>query len=90
MATPIYATAWGVRRWGGHSGRRWGVVERFGSWFGGGTPLYDGSGQPTPDGDSSIGGRTPAYVAAPPPLLAPQDAATTPQPSSVAIVVPRG
>ena len=90
MASPIYNTSWaGGRQWGQSSGRRWGVVNRIGSWFGGSTPLYDGSGQPAPDSDGSLGSGTPAYLAAPPPTNVTQDAATAPQPKSVAIVVPR-
>lgn len=90
MASPIYNTSWaGGRQWGQSSGRRWGVVNRIGSWFGGSTPLYDGSGQPAPDSDGSIGSGTPAYRAAPPQMVATQNAATAPQPNPVAIVVPR-
>ena len=90
MASPIYNTSWaGGRYWGHSPGRRWGVVNRAGSWFRGGTPQYDGSGQPTPDSDGSIGSGTPAYLAAPPQTSVPQDAATAPQPNTVAIVVPR-
>lgn len=92
MATPIYNTSanWaGGRHWGRSSGRRGGVVDRVGSWFGGGTPQYDGSGQPAPDSDGSLGSGTPAYMAAPPQMGVTQDAATAPQPNQVAIVVPR-
>jgi hypothetical protein len=88
VATPIYNTSWaGGRQWG-PSRRPWAVVESVGSWFGGGTPLYTGPGQPPPDGDSSIGGAL-AYLAAPPQMGAADDDAATPQPNSVAIVVPR-
>jgi hypothetical protein len=90
VATPVYNTSWaGSRPWGNSFGRRWGVVDRVGSWFGGGTPQYDGSGQPAPDSDGSLGSGTPAYMAAPPPTVVTQDAATEPQPNPVAIVVPR-
>jgi hypothetical protein len=90
VATPVYNTSWaGGRTWGQPFGRRWGVVDRVGSWFGGGTPQYDGSGQPTPDSDGSLGSGTPTYLAAPPPTVVTQDAATEPQPNPVAIVVPR-
>lgn len=86
MATPIYHTSWST---GGtcvsSSGRRGGVVERVGSWFGGSTPQYTGSGQPAPD-SSSLGSGTPVYLAAHPLT---QDVATAPQPKPVAIVVPR-
>ena len=87
MATPVYNTSWAEGHWA--RSRSWGVVGRTGSWFGGGTPLYLGSGQPAPDSDGSIGSGTPAYMAAPPLMAVTQDAATAPQPSSVAIVVPR-
>jgi len=90
VASPIYNTSWaGGRQWGHSSGRRWGVVNRIGSWFGGCTPQYGGSGQPAPNSDGSIGSGTPPYRAAPPPMVATQNAATTPQPNQVAIVVPR-
>lgn len=88
MATPVYNSSWaGGRRDWRHS-RSWGVVDA-GSWFGGGTPLYLGTGQPAPSSDGSNGSGTPAYVAAPPQMAVTQGAATSPQPSSVAIVVPR-
>ena len=87
MASPIYNTGWASgRHWGHSPGRRWG---RAGSWFRGSTPLYDGSGQPTPASDGAIGSGTPAYKAAPLPPNVTQDAATAPQPNPVAIVVPR-
>lgn len=90
MASPIYNPSWAGGRSGGYvSGRRWGVVKRAGSWFRGGTPQYTGSGQPAPDSDGSIGSGTPAYLAAPPQMVATQTAATAPQPNPVAIVVPR-
>ena len=90
MASPIYNTSWASgRQRGQSSGRRRGVVQRIGSWFGGRTPQYDGSGQPAPDSDDSIGSGTPAYLAAPPQTVATQNAATAPQPTPVAIVVPR-
>ena len=89
MASPIYNTSWaGGRQRGQSSGRRWGVVNRIGSWFGGSTPQYDGSGQPAPNSDGSLG-RTPAYMTAPPQMSVTQNAATAPQPNPVAIVVPR-
>jgi hypothetical protein len=87
VATPIYHTSWAGDPQSGHA-RSAPVADRVGSWFGGTTPLYLGSGQPAPDRDGSIGGGTPAYVTAPPPPT-PQDAATAPQPKQVAIVVPR-
>lgn len=88
MATPVYNTSWaGGRRW--HHSRGWGVISRAGSWFGGGTPQYTGSGQPAPDSDGSSGSGTPAYLAAPPPIVVTDDAATEPQPDPVAIVVQR-
>ena len=84
MATPIYHTSWSTGgTWVPSSGRR-GV----GSWFGGCTPQYTGSGQPAPDSGDSLGSGTPAYLAAPPPMIV-QDATTAPQPKPVAIVVPR-
>lgn len=90
MASPIYNPGWaGGRYWGHSPGRRWGVVNRAGSWFRGCTPQYNGSGQPTSDGDVSSGSGTPAYMAAPTPTSVTQNAATAPQPTSVAIVVPR-
>jgi hypothetical protein len=89
VATPIYHTSWQTGgTWAPSSGRRGGVVERVGSWFGGCTPQYTGSGQPAPDSNGSLGSGTPAYLAAPPPMMT-QDAATAPQPKPVAIVVPR-
>jgi hypothetical protein len=90
VATPVYNTSWaGGRNWGHSSGQRWGLVGRVGSWFGGSTPQYTGSGQPAPDSDGSLGSGTPAYVSAPPQTGMTQDAATAPQPNPVAIVVPR-
>lgn len=90
MASPIYNTSCvGGRHWGHSHNRRWGVVNRTGSWLRGRTPRYNGSGQPMPDSDGSIGSGTPAYMAAPPQIVVTQDAATTPQPNPVAIVVPR-
>jgi hypothetical protein len=90
MATPVYNTSRaGGRHWGHSPGRRWGVVGRVGSWFGGCTPQYNGSGQSRPDSGSMLGSGTPAYLAAPPPMCVTSDAATAPQPNPVAIVVPR-
>jgi hypothetical protein len=90
VASPIYNPSWaGGRSCGYVSSRRWGVVKRAGSWFRGRTPQYTGSGQPAPDSGGSIGSGTPAYLAAPPPMSATQNAATTPQPNPAAIVVPR-
>ena len=87
MATPLYNASWaGGRR---HHPRHWGVVGGTGSWFGGSTPSYLGTGQPAPDIDGSIGSGTPDYLDAPPPTNVTQDAATAPQPKTVAIVVPR-
>jgi hypothetical protein len=65
------------------------VVGGTGSWFDGSTPAYLGTGQPEADSDGSLGSGTPAYLAAPPPTNVTQDAATAPQPKTVAIVVPR-
>ena len=87
MATPLYNTSWAGGR--GRHPRRWGVIGGTGSWFGGSTPSYHGSGQPEPDSDGSLESGTPAYLAAPPPTNVTQDAATAPQPKTVAIVVPR-
>jgi hypothetical protein len=90
VASPIYYTSCaGDRHWGHWPRRRWGAGNGIGSWFGGGTPLYDGSGQPAPDSDGTIGSGTPAYLAAPPQIVVTQNAATAPQPNPVAIVVPR-
>jgi hypothetical protein len=90
VASPIYNPSGAGGRYLGHTpGRRWGVVNRAGSWFRGCTPRYNGSGQPTPEGNVSSGSGTPAYMAAPPPTCATQDATTAPQPNPVAIVVPR-
>ena len=90
MASPIYYTSCaGGHHWGHPPGRRWGVGNRIASWFGGGTPLYDGSGQPVPDSTGTIGSGTPVYLAAPPQIVVTQNAAMTPQPNPVAIVVPR-
>jgi len=87
MATPLYNTSWADGR--GRHPRRWGVVGGTGSWFGGSTPSYLGTGQPEADSNGSIRSGTPAYLAAPPPTNVTQDAATAPQPKAVAIVVPR-
>jgi hypothetical protein len=91
VATPIYATRWaGGTPWGSSSTQRTGAMQRLGSWFSGTTPLYCGPGQPMPGAGSSITRRAPAYRSAPPPVtIVPPDVATAPQPSSVAIVVPR-
>lgn len=90
MATPVYNTHWaGGGHWGYPARRTWGVIERLGSWFGGGTPQYCGSGQPTPySGSSILGSGTPVYMPAPP-MTVTADATTAPQASSLAIVVPR-
>jgi len=87
MATPLYNISWAGGR--ERHPRRWGVVGGTGSWFGGSTPSYLGTGQPAPDSDGSIGSGTPDYLDAPPTTNVTQDAATAPQPKTVAIVVPR-
>jgi hypothetical protein len=89
VATPVYNSSCVGGRRGWHRSRSYGVVDRNGSRFGGRTPLYLGTGQPAPSSDGSNGSGTPAYLAAPPQMAVTQAAAMEPQPSSVAIVVPR-
>ncbi|HEU0029890.1 MAG TPA: hypothetical protein VFQ53_04600 [Kofleriaceae bacterium] len=81
MTTPSYlGAAHPVSSDGG------GLLGRLGSYFGGGTPIYAGSGQPQPAASGGLlRGQAPIYLAAPPPKVEPkQETKQTDVPTSAA------